>query len=226
MFKKDYRRVNGGPSEGKVEAQNMIRAVLIEGEKRFSDLLVETGLSRPALSSNLKELEEKREIGARVGSSDFREKYYFLTGNGINAYKRQKDIEKLSLFKYFPCSVGKLMQMLGVSFRDLAYVYGHAIDYAYPDDVIPPIKKEAQNIIEKCVTFSFYFEEDLSDGENPYKVFRQTLKEYAQVATSLASSQRVDVEHLNRLRNLLFVFKLDRDKLIDEYLKRGKKNQH
>jgi DNA-binding MarR family transcriptional regulator len=216
MFKKDYRRVDGGPSRGRVEAQNRIRDALIKCEKRFSELLVETGLSRPALWSNLVELGQKGEVESRADSDDLRVKYYFLTEKGVNAYKRQKDLEHLSLSKYFPCSVGKFIQSIGALFRDFMLVYGHAVDHEYPGDMIPRLKEESQDVLAKCVTFSFYFEEDLGEGENPYQVFRQTLKEYAQVAASVASSHDVDVERLKQLRNLLFVFKLDKERLINE----------
>jgi DNA-binding MarR family transcriptional regulator len=220
MSKKDYRKY--GPSYRKIKAQNMIRDALIKGEKRFSELLVETGLSRPALWSNLVELEEKGEIESKVDSSDLRVKHYFLTEKGINAYKRQKDLEHLSSFKYFPCSMGEFIQSMGALFRDFMFAYGYAVDRAYPDETIPRLKEESQNILAKCVTFSFYFEEDLGEDENPYQVFRQTLKEYAQAAASVASSHDVDVEQLKRLRNLLFAFKLDKERLINECQRRSK----
>jgi DNA-binding MarR family transcriptional regulator len=194
----------------------------MKGEKSFSELLVETSISRPALSSNLDELKERGEVESRVDSNDLRVKHYFLTEKGINAYKKQKDIEALSSLKCFPRSVGKFIETLGALFRDFMHAYGGAVDYEYPFDVTPPIKKEAQEILAKCVTFSFYFEEDLGEGENPYQVFRQTLKEYAQVAASVASSHDVDVERLKQLRNLLFVFKLDKERLINECRRRSK----
>ncbi|MEM3697469.1 MAG: MarR family winged helix-turn-helix transcriptional regulator [Candidatus Bathyarchaeia archaeon] len=214
ISKKDYR-LRTSPSERKVKAQNMIRETLMKGEKRFTDLLLETGLSRPALSYNLRELEEKSEVESRIDSNDLRVKFYSLTEKGINAYKRQKDIENLSSFRYFPFSIGEFIQALGTLFRDLMEVYGDAVHYAYSDYKVPPIKKESQDIIKKCVTFSFYFEEDLK-GENPYQVFRQTLKEFAQVAVLAASSHDVNIERLKRLPNLFFVFKLDKERLINE----------
>jgi DNA-binding MarR family transcriptional regulator len=221
MFKKDYRMVSGSSSRRKEEAQNRIRDALMKGEKSFSELLVETSISRPALSSNLDELKEKGEVESRVDSNDLRVKHYFLTEKGINVYKKQKDIEALSSLKCFPRSVGKFIETLGALFRDFMHAYGGAVDYEYPLDVVPPIKKEAQEILAKCVTFSFYFEEDLDEGENPYQVFRQTLKEYAQVAASVAS-QDADIERLKRLPNLLFVFKLDKERLINECQRRSK----
>lgn len=222
VIKRDYR-IRTSPLERKVKAQNVIRETLTRGDKRFTDLLIDTGLSRPALSSNLKELEKKGEVKSRISTHDLRVKIYSLTEKGMNAYKKQKDIERLNFFKHFPSSVGEFIQGLSTVFQDFMEAYGYAIHHAYPDDKLSPVKKEAENIIEKCITFSFYFEEDLIEGENPYEVFRQTLKEFVQAAILAVSSPAdINIDRLKHLRNLLFVFKLDREKLIDECQRRKK----
>lgn len=204
------------PFERNAEVQVRILEALMKGEKRFSDLLVETRLTRPTLASNLDKLQKKGYVKKDVGSEDHREKLYSITEKGVNAYNWQRDIEQLSLLRYFPVSVKGLMQVLGAVFRDLLYVYGGVAEFLRLTNSVPPVNKRAQEILGKCVSLSIYVEASEKERVEPLQV----LKEFVQFAVSLASSQDIDLQRLKRLPNLSFVFQFNSDKLMEEYWKK------
>ena len=46
----------------KAKARNLIRRALLRGEKGWSQLLIETGLAKGALSMNLRQMQKEREV--------------------------------------------------------------------------------------------------------------------------------------------------------------------
>jgi DNA-binding MarR family transcriptional regulator len=238
--KKDYRKGNRA-SHRKVEAQNAIRKALTYGERTFKGLLKMTELSRPALASNLEEMHSIGEIERKTDSRDHRVKHYSLTTLGMEKYEKQVDLEALKYMDFL--SVGDLMNILKGSIMKMI----NAVTYMFEspqlrisisdskkvshaptsmveqkeDVVFPQLRKEECEILDKCLTLSVYSE----PVENEGTTLLSTLGEFLESIRSITSSESVDVQRLKKIPNLTFVFRLDRDKLIEQYLEKIKAKQ-
>lgn len=240
--KKDYRKGNRA-SHRKVEAQNAIRKALTYGERTFKGLLKMTELSRPALASNLEKMHSIGEIERKTDSRDHRVKHYSLTTLGMEKYEKQVDLEALKYMDFL--SVGDLMNVLKGSIMKMinAVTYmlespqlrisiknpkkaPHAPTYMVEQKeevVFPQLRKEECEILDKCLTLSVYSE----PVENKEAFLIPTLRKFLESIRSITSSENVDVQRLKKIPNLTFVFRLSRDKLIEqyEYLKKSKAAQ-
>src|SRR5271157_384768 len=122
--KRDYR--TGKDANKRTAAvQNAIREALKRGKETFGDLLVETGLSRPALAVNLKKLHEGGEVERRTDRKDYRITRYSLTVKGGRAYEKQKDLDSLKDMEVL--SMTGLMDIIKDSMMNLI----NAVTYVY-----------------------------------------------------------------------------------------------
>lgn len=240
--KKDYRKANRR-SHRKVEAQNAIRKALTYGERTFEGLLKMTELSRPALASNLKEMHSIGEVERETDSKDHRVKHYSLTAKGLKKYEKQEDLEALRYMDFLSVGdlvnilKGSIMKMINavtymfespqlrISFSDPRKVPDAPTYLAERTDspIFPQLRKEECEILDKCLTLSVYSE----PVENEETTLLSTLEEFLESIRSITSSESVDVQRLKKIPNLTFVFRLSRDKLIEqyEYLKKSKAAQ-
>ena len=240
--KKDYRE-GTRPSRRRVEAKNAIREALVHSKGTFGGLLEKTELSRPALASNLKKMYREEEVERQTDSKDYRITHYLLTNKGRREYGKQKDLEALKQMEFL--AVGDLMETLKGSMikliNSVTYVMEapqlrisiknpkkapHAPTYMFErkeEAVFPQLRKEDFEVLDKCLTLSVYSE----SVENKGAFLIPTLRKFLESIRSITSSESVDVQRLEKIPNLTFVFRLSRDKLIEqyEYLKKSKAAQ-
>lgn len=235
--KKDYRK-GTRPSVRKTDAQNAVRRALSKGEATFGNLLQKTGLSRPALASNLKELHVVGQVERKTDNQDYRITHYSLTAKGIQAYKKQTDLESiedsevLSLGDVVGIIKKSMMQWMNV----VTYIYDspqlrisdedprknpNAPTYVIErkdKELFPELGEEEREILGRCLTFSFYAQ----TPEDKKIDLLPALKELLKQVKSVASSESIDVPRIKKLPNLTFIFQFKSDKLIEQYEYRKK----
>jgi DNA-binding MarR family transcriptional regulator len=124
LSSKDYRMGNSADKRT-VEAQSAIREALKRGRETFGDLRIETGLSRPALATNLKKMYKSGEVERKTDSNDYRITRYSMTVKGGQAYEKQKDLESLKDMEVL--SMTGLMNIIKGSMTNLI----DAVTYVY-----------------------------------------------------------------------------------------------
>jgi DNA-binding HxlR family transcriptional regulator len=204
---KDYRW-GKSPSVRKQISQNLIRQALKDGKKKFKDLLEETGLSRPALAANLKEMYRNEEVKKEADPKDYRVTYYSLTSLGVNEIHRQEEVRFLdNARKYarrddintlFSEDIAKISDNIAMALKTM-FEKGlvHTFFPTLPEDGI---------------TFSIY---SISKGKETLK----NAAKLAEVAKSamLASIVTLNKNELEKISDAAIVFRFNRDK-INEYL--------
>jgi DNA-binding MarR family transcriptional regulator len=252
--KKDFRRGDRA-SLRKDEAQSAIRKALSYGEACFGDLLEKTGLSRPALASNLKEMHRKREIERRKDHEDYRITHYSLTAKGTKAYEKQKDLDSLRDMEAL--SMTGLMNIIKASMMNLMDAVTYVCespqlvvsrgdqkkqkegppklfinvsdqkkriegqDYAIwqnESPVFPQLNDEEREILNRCLAISVYSR----TTENETRATIPTSTELLGFIRAIASRQEIDIERLNQLPNLTFMFQFQGNKLLEQYNYRRK----
>jgi DNA-binding HxlR family transcriptional regulator len=233
---KDYR-LGKGPTERADSARRAILAALKQGKERFRDLENETELSRPALASNLKEMNRRGLIERKTDSEDYRITRYSLTEKGLKEYEKQKDIETLENMESI--SVGSALEIIknailhAANFiqdghwsqHELRRVDSENHDVPHQADngvyvtrkteglLFPSLSNEEQDILRKCLVVKMY--SNTAEGETPG--FAETLRELMMLVKQVAASKNVDIEEIKKLPNLTLMFQFSRDFLIYQY---------
>lgn len=225
--KKDYRK-GTRPEQRKVESQGAIIKVLAYGEANFGKLMEMTGLCKPALSSNLKELQGRGLAESRVDPEDFRKTIYSLNVNGINEYEKLKDLESLRDMEFQ--SVGELLSIIKgamIHMMDAVTLLfespelhgirdGQKVILTQKEKIrFPRLRKKEREILENCLSISVYS----GSKEKDNVPFIGTFEEFVAVVKLLASSEKIDPQRLERLKSLTFMFQLKKEDLIEQYEK-------
>jgi DNA-binding MarR family transcriptional regulator len=156
---------------------------------------------------------EKREVTRDTDPKDWRRSYYSMTPTGWDEYRKQRDVESLNSMEFL--RIGYMMGAVKALVMDFIKAYEVGVESAYPEG-IPQLGEEGKTILKECLTLSFYSEPLENKRVRPM----QALTELIQSVNALATSKNVDLRHLKQIPNLTVVFGFNRDKLIEEYLKK------
>ena len=212
----DYRKGNRA-SQRTVQAMNVIREVLSQGDATFGVLLEKTGLSRRGLASNLKRLLKMREIKVRIDKKDHRVKHYSLTDEGWERYRQQKVSQILRQVELTPlgCVMDSIVEYIAAGFIAATNVTECQRRILRESERLPQLTKYERGILLGCLQGKIY----ANSSKNENVKFFEALKEFLAITKLIAACKDIDIELLKGLPDLVFVFKLSRDKLIEQYKK-------
>lgn len=198
------------PFKRKQSAQNLIIEALLDGKKKFKELREITGLSDPALASNLKELHQNGYVAREVDPNDFRITYYSLTPDGLKMAQQQEDLVFLGNSR-LDVKADDFATLASEDIVKIAEGISTALKYTFQKSLVCTIEKVSNYIPPECVSFSIY-----SSGRRTPKGMRR-LAEVAKTAL-LAEMVRLDKRELRKLPNICIIFRFNKDK-IEKHIK-------
>lgn len=196
--------------ERRQSAQNLIIEALLDGKKKFKELREITGLSEPALASNLKELHRNGDVIREVDPNDFRVTYYSLTPNGLKRAQQQEDLVFLGNSR-LDVKADDFAALASDDVVKIARGIVYALKYTFQKGLICAIERVLDYVPPECVSFSIYS----GKGSVPKSVRR--LAEVAKSAL-LVEMATLNQRELTKLSNVGIVFRFNIDK-IDSYMK-------
>jgi DNA-binding MarR family transcriptional regulator len=187
----------------------LILEALKDGRKKFGELLVRTGLSRPALASNLKQMCENGAVERESNSEDYRISYYSLTSKGWNTLRKQEDIAVLGSSEFNV----RADDFTSLASEDVSKI-AEAIAGALQKGIDVCIWGPAENILKECISFSIY------SSKKPKGKALENARRFAEIAKSamlveIGASSRSE---LSKIPSVTIVFRFNKDK-IDKYAK-------
>jgi DNA-binding MarR family transcriptional regulator len=205
----DYRK-GIPPQRRRVEARQAIIKALKDGEKKFGQLLKETGMSRSTLAFHLKDMHKEGDVNRRTDPKDYRVTCYSLTSEGRRELHRQEDIETLSSAELiFPPPkmmaelADKLVKFLEPSIRQ----------------ELLHLELEDSPILKECITFSIYSNKPLKGEGTDYIKSLAELATASMLAELAVLTRRRAIRQFKKIPNLTLVFRFNRTK-IEEYLRK------
>jgi DNA-binding MarR family transcriptional regulator len=215
----------------------------LDGEAIFKVLMKKTGLSRPALASNLSWLKDHQCISLRIDEEDHRKKHYFLTNEGQKLLAKWNFLEKVDTTETLTAeevmgilqdSISTLLTLvtsspvLDISQRETTVEDEETkLSHTEPitcirriDNVtMPALSERARKILTNCLNSYVDFE---SVDKKPVGK-AEGLKELLEAVNMVADLKNVDIERLRRVPTLTFTFRFNRDNLIQQYelIKKG-----
>jgi len=208
-MKKDYRW-GMAPLERRQNSENLIMEALKEGKKRFKSLLEITGLSRPALASNLKRLCQNGYLKREVDPEDYRVTYYSLTEEGWNRLKQQEEIVFLGSSE-LNLKADNFADIQMEGFKMIAENVAEALNQVFKEGMICTIER-IMDIPPDCVSFSIY-------SRKRRKASVKGARRLAEVAKSamLVAIGTLNKRELKGIPEVSIVFRFNKDK-VDKYL--------
>jgi DNA-binding MarR family transcriptional regulator len=211
-MKKDHRW-GKGPSERKQRSLNLIREALKEGRKTFTDLLEATGLSRPALAYNLKEMYRNGEVEKEVDPKDYRVKYYSLTPYGRNEIHKQEEIVFLHRARALDVETDKFLTINPEIAATISETIHETLKHIHTKAVACTIKRIKEEVPDNCIFFSIY---SLAKKQGVKKIARR-LAEIAKSAM-LAEIRTLDKRELSKMPDVAIVFRFNKS-IIEKHLR-------
>jgi DNA-binding MarR family transcriptional regulator len=214
MEKIDFRRGNKA-SLRTVEAINAIREVLSQGDATFGALLEKTGLSRRALTSNLKKLLDKREVKRWVDEKDRRLRYYSLDDLGWKQYRGQKVSQILRNVELTPlgCIMDIIKESIAAASTTIPGVIKSQEHMLGESDKLPQLTRDEEAIFINCLQGKVY----VHGEKNERITFLRALKEYLAITKIITARRDIDIRLFKALPDIVFEFKISKDKLIELY---------
>lgn len=226
MSRKDYR-IGRSPSSRKTDAKNAIREALADGGKDFTTLLNLTYLSRPSLSSNLKELYINGEIRIDIDPKNFRKKIYSLTELGRNKLREFKVLKSFQSRRPLSpkdtkiANLGVLDYLVSIKFFIEKLIKGFSSVALAPserENLAKKLRKNDDEIIkalEGSATLQVFLYDPVEDES-----VRQCLMKLKELTESTELNKYINIEFLRKFPCLGFVFEFDKGKFISKYLRR------
>jgi DNA-binding HxlR family transcriptional regulator len=211
-MKKDHRW-GRGPSKRKQSSLNLIREALKDGKKRFTDLLEATGLSRPALADNLKEMYRNGEVEKEVDSEDYRIKYYSLTPYGRNEIHKQEEIVFLGSAQALDVKADNFVTINPEVAAIISETIHEALKHIHTRQLCA-IKRVEEGVPEDCIFFSIY-------SPKKQQGLKKNSRKLAEVAKSamLAEIRTLHKRELARISDIAIVFRFNKS-IIEEHLRK------
>ena len=198
--KRDFR--DGSSARARMsESIKAIREALSLGELTFGKIMIKTGLSKPALSSNLAKMIEKGEIKKREDPSDSRLRYYSLTKEGWKEFYKNPIEEIVSridnvIADYLACAV------------DIAAIKQSGED---KNVVFPQLNAIGVEVLTKCLTGQIYG----LTVNNERVGFLEPLKEFMTQIKMLSDYKGIDNAKINQLSDVHFDFVLEKERFVE-----------
>jgi DNA-binding MarR family transcriptional regulator len=234
---RDFRKGNTASARTRQAKHAILQVLSLDGEAIFKVLMKKTGLSRPALASNLSWLMTHLCISRRIGKEDRREKHYSLTNEGQKLLAKWNYLEKVDTTETLTAeevmgilqdSVSTLLTLvtsspvLDISHSEITVEDKETkLNRTVPitcvgqiDNVtMPALSERARKILTNCLSSDVDFE---SVDKKPVGM-AEGLRELLEAVNMVADLRNVDVERLKKVPILTFTFRFNRDDLIQQY---------
>lgn len=227
------------------DAKKAILDTLSQGDVPFEVIRTKTGLSRPALASNLKWLHKHRMVKRRVEQTDYRVKPYSITDLGRQCLAKQnyiKNIEAMGSSLSGEDAMGLLRESVAtlltlVTSSSMLKIHKSEVaindkmtgnDQTIPvtcvnqvdeNIIFPVLSEKARRILTNC----FHGDIDFQSVDGKPVGLAEALREILEAVNMVAESKDVASERLKNLPKLTFTFRFDSSNLIlqHEFIEMG-----